>query len=286
MYHKHQIYPQTYQEEIQKENKYNNVKYPREELDELGDETEFNGIYQKFLFKFGECCKCFGTYCPNNLVVGKTFRQIQQGFAGVHLRFGKYYKTTFAGIHQFNPCTDTLYIFDCRTQMVEFENQSVITKDNIQIEISASLYMRIVEPKRLLCNIYEIDQGIIGLTQTSIRSVIGAFTFQDLLEKRSEIQIFIKEFLEPITIDWGVEMEAIMIRDIQMDEQTQNVLAKAATEKRAAQAKILNAQFTLQSARMMKEVAEMLNSKAAMQIRFLEVIGNAGSEAQTQVVII
>ncbi|CAD8095708.1 unnamed protein product [Paramecium primaurelia] len=141
-------------------------------------------------------------------------------------------------------------------------------------------------PKRLICNIYEIDQGLIGLTQTSIRSVIGAFTFQDLLEKRSEIQIFIKEFLEPITIDWGVEIEAIMIRDIQMDEYTQNVLAKAATEKRAAQAKILNAQFTLQSTRMMKEAAEMLNSKAAMQIRFLEVIGIVGSEAQTQVVII
>ncbi|CAK91883.1 unnamed protein product (macronuclear) [Paramecium tetraurelia] len=280
------VYPQANQEEFQNQDKNKNVKYPREEIEELEDEPEFDGKYQKCLFKCGECLKCFGTYCPYNIIVGKTFRQIQQGFAGVLLRFGKYYKTTSAGILQLNPCTDTLFIVDCRTQLLNYENQSVITKDNIQIEVSVSLYMRVIEPKRMIFNIYGFfEQAIFGLTQTSIRSVIGAFTFQDLLSERNEIQILIKEFVETHSTDWGIEIEAIMINNIQMDQQTQNTLAQVATETRAAQVKILMAQSNVQSAKMMKEAAEMLNSRAAMQIRYLEIVGNVGNEAQTKVVI-
>ncbi|CAD8200196.1 unnamed protein product [Paramecium octaurelia] len=285
MYHQKQIYPQANQEEFKNEDNRQNVKNAREEIEELEDEKEFDGKYQKCLFKCGECLKCYGTYCPYNIIVGKTFRQIQQGFAGVLLRFGKYNKTTSAGILQLNPCTDTLFIVDCRTQLLNYENQSVITKDNIQIEVSVSLYMRVIEPKRMIFNIYGFEQAIVGLTQTSIRSVIGAFTFQDLLSKRNEIQICIKEFVETHAIDWGIEIEAIMINNIQMDQQTQNTLAQVATETRAAQAKILMAQSNVQSARMMKEAAEMLNSRAAMQIRYLEVVGNVGNETQTKVVI-
>ncbi|CAK73825.1 unnamed protein product (macronuclear) [Paramecium tetraurelia] len=272
-------------------NPYSNQKsdqqrYPREQLVENEKNLNLGGSYQNYIYNCGECCGNCSAICPCNPFVEYPYKKIEQGYVGVYLRFGKYVKTMPPGLQYFNPCTDKLIKIDCRTQMIDCEKQQVITKDNILLQVDASVYYRVLEPKKAIFYIYDMQMAVSQITLASIKCVIGAYTLQDVLEKRTEIQDYIQQFVDDHVDDWGIDIELMMIKDIQIDDRIKSALAQAATELRAAQAKILIAESNVQSAKLMKEAAELLSSKAAMQIRYLEVINKIGCEQQTKVMII
>ncbi|CAD8148782.1 unnamed protein product [Paramecium octaurelia] len=261
-------------------------KYPRENLVENEKNMNLGGSYQNYIYNCGECCGNCSAFCPCNPFVEYPYKKIEQGFVGVYLRFGKYVKTMPPGLQYFNPCTDKLIKIDCRTQMIDCQKQYVITKDNILILVDASVYYRVLEPKKAIFYIYDIQMAISQITLAAIKSVIGAYTLQDVLEKRTEIQDYIQQFVDDHVDDWGIDIELMMIKDIQINERIKSALAQAATELRAAQAKILIAESNVQSAKLMKQAAELLSANAAMQIRYLDVINKIGNEQQTKVMII
>ncbi|CAD8165061.1 unnamed protein product [Paramecium octaurelia] len=261
-------------------------RYPREQLVENEKNLNLGGSYQNYIYNCGECCGNCSAICPCNPFVEYPYKKIEQGYVGVYLRFGKYVKTMPPGLQYFNPCTDKLIKIDCRTQMIDCEKQQVITKDNILLQVDASVYYRVLEPKKAIFYIYDMQMAVAQITLASIKCVIGAYTLQDVLEKRTEIQDYIQQFVDDHVDDWGIDIELMMIKDIQIDDRIKSALAQAATELRAAQAKILIAESNVQSAKLMKEAAELLSAKAAMQIRYLDVINKIGCEQQTKVMII
>lgn len=108
-------------------------------------------------------------------------------------------------------------------------------------------------------------------TQTTLRHVIGARLLQDVIERREEIAVSIREIIEETAESWGVHVESMLVKDIVFSQELQDSLSMAAQSKRTGEAKVIAARAEVESAKLMRQAADILSSPAAMQIRYLEV---------------
>ncbi|KAM3127835.1 hypothetical protein pb186bvf_020066 [Paramecium bursaria] len=232
-----------------------------------------------------DCCgNCSGTlrawlpcifFCCDN-----PFYAVQQSQVGLVEKFGKYARTLQPGLNQINPCTEQVTSVDLRTRVLDLERQVILTKDNISVNIDTCMYYRILgnlkqqhflqkDPVRASYRVQRLQQSVKDMTYAALRQVSGEHKLQELLENREKVQDSIESYLDKATENWGIYVEEVFIKGYDF---ITSDLAAAAKNKRIAQAKVISAQADVESAKLMKEAAEALNSKAAMQIRFLETL--------------
>lgn len=123
------------------------------------------------------------------------------------------------------------------------------------------------------------------MTYAILKNTCGQFVLQDLLEKRQEIADDIEKQVDHFVSEWGVDIEEIFIKDIQLSKELQDSLSSAAKERRLAESKIISARADVESAKLMRLAADELNTKAAMQIRYLETLKQVG-RSNTKVIFI
>jgi len=146
-----------------------------------------------------------------------------------------------------------------------------ITKDNVAASITSVIYYHIDQPHRAAFAISDVRQALIERTQTTLRHVIGARLLQDVIERREEIAMSIREIIEHTAAGWGVQVESMLVKDINFSQELQDSLSMAAQSKRTGEAKVIQARAEVEAARLMRTAADILSSPAAMQIRYLEV---------------
>ncbi|OLY79902.1 putative band 7 family protein [Smittium mucronatum] len=222
------------------------------------------------------CCICF----PN------PFKQIQQGKIGLINRFGKYYKTVDPGLVYVNPITEQMIRVDVKIQLSTVHQIPIVTKDNVNISIDSVLYWHIVDPYQSTFGVSNVEQALVERAQTTLRSVLGGKSLQDLIENRDTISDAIKDYMDAPSRQWGVKIESILIKDIIFSESLQLSLSSAATQKRIGESKVIAAQAEVDSAKLMREAAEILNIPAAMQIRYLETLQAMSKSAGTKVMFV
>jgi erythrocyte band 7 integral membrane protein len=142
-----------------------------------------------------------------------------------------------------------------------------MTKDNVSLNLTSVIYYRITSPHRAAFGISSIRQALIERTQTTLRHVIGARVLQDVIERREEIAQSIREIIEETATGWGVEVESMLIKDIIFSQELQDSLSMAAQSKRTGEAKVIAARAEVESAKLMRQAADILSSAPAMQIR-------------------
>lgn len=155
---------------------------------------------------------------------------------------------------------------------IDIRQQWLLTRDNVMILVDAVVYYKIEEPRKVKFFVVSLDQAVTQLAFATMRCVAGRFTFQEILEKRQEIQDRIQSFVDDHVWEWGVALENVVIKDIKMSKDLQEALAISAREVRLAEGKILSAKADAQAAKLLREAADILDSKSAMQIRYLETI--------------
>lgn len=121
---------------------------------------------------------------------------------------------------------------------------------------------------------------------TTLRSVIGTRTLQNLLTERETIAAEIEEILEQVSRQWGVQVEAVLIKDINMSKELQESLSSAAQQKRIGESKVIAARAEVDAAKLMRESADILNSPAALQIRQLESLQTMARSANSKVIFV
>jgi len=262
-------------------------KYPRQPMPENQEQNmELGGVYQSFLYKLGECFGCCRTYIVCCCCVVYPYQQIEQSFVGLYERFGKYAKTVGSGLQYFNPCTDQINIIDMKTKIIDLSRQNAITKDNIEVSIDAAVYYHIREPRTAFYSVDNLPRSVTELTYATLRSVCGHYVLQDLLEKRDEVTLELGKFVARHVHEWGIEITNILIKDIVVNKELQDALSSAAKERRLAESKILTAKADVESAKLMRQTADILSSKAAMQIRYLETMKSIANSAGVKIVLI
>lgn len=245
--------------------------------------TPDNGGYGSVINALGSIIGGFGTLpccfcCPN------PYKSVPQGTVGLVTRFGQFYKAVDPGLVKVNPLSEKLRHVDVRIQVLDIPTQVSMTRDNVNINLSSVLYYHITSPHKSAFAVKDVIRALEERTQTTLRLVIGARTLQDIIERREEVAGSIQEIIEETAATWGVKVESILIKDIILSAELQDSLAQAAKSKRAGESKIITARAEVESAKLMRRAADILASKAAMQIRYLEAMQAMARSSNSKVI--
>ncbi|BGP18955.1 hypothetical protein JCM10213v2_007035 [Rhodosporidiobolus nylandii] len=202
--------------------------------------------------------------CPN------PFKEVNQGSVGLVTRFGRFSRAVDPGLVKINPLSEKLSRVDVKIQTAEIPRQTVLTKDNLQVDIESVLIYHINNPYRAAFGINNLRAALIERSQTTLRDLVGGRNLQSILTEREALAAEIEQVVEATAEQWGVSISAILIKDIVIPPEIQSSLSSAAQQRRLAEAKIIAAQAEVDSARLMREAADILSSPAAIQIRQLE----------------
>ncbi|KAJ3565025.1 hypothetical protein NPX13_g7643 [Xylaria arbuscula] len=222
------------------------------------------------------CCIC----CPN------PYKQVHQGNVGLVTKFGKFYKAVDPGLVKINPLSERLIQVDVKIQVVEVPRQVCMTKDNVTVDLTSVIYYHVISPHKVAFGIQNVKQALIERTQTTLRHVVGARVLQDVIERREEIAQSIEEIIEDVAGGWGVQVESMLVKDIVFSSELQGSLSMAAQSKRIGESKIIAAKAEVESARLMRQAADILSSAPAMQIRYLEAMQAMAKTANSKVIFL
>ncbi len=194
------------------------------------------------------------------IALARTVRIIPQANAGLVERLGRYQRTLSPGLAIVIPFIDRLRpLIDLREQVVSFQPQSVITEDNLVVNIDTVLYFQITDPKAAAYEVQNYIQAIEQLTVTTVRNVIGGMELEESLTSRDKINAQLRGVLDEATGKWGIRVNRVELKAIDPPGTIKDAMEKqmrADRDKRAAiltaegvkQAQILTAEGEKQSA--------------------------------------
>jgi regulator of protease activity HflC (stomatin/prohibitin superfamily) len=169
---------------------------------------------------------------------------------------------------------------DLRETVYDFPRQSVITKDNVTIEISALLYYQITDPKASVYEVSNLPQAIEKLVQTTMRNIIGAMDLDETLTSRDKINEKLQEVLDEATDKWGVKVNRVELQEIAPPVDIRAAMEKQMRAERDRRALILEAEGSKSSAILQAEgeyQARVTKAKGEAEARLI--LAQAESEA-------
>ena len=166
-----------------------------------------------------------------------------------------------------------------RVVALDIPPQDVITRDNISIKVNAVLYMRVNEPVKAVIGVENYLYATSQLAQTTLRSVLGETELDELLMNRDKINDILKTIIDKRTEDWGIEVSAVEVKDVDLPPEMKRAMARQAEAERERRAKIINAEGELQASEKLAQAAHIIGAEpAAIQLRYLQTVTEIASE--------
>lgn len=163
--------------------------------------------------------------------------------------------------------------------------QSIITRDNVTVDVDAVLYYRVLEPINAVTKVENYMLATSMLAQTTLRDILGQIELDDLLSKREELNKKLQEVLDAATDPWGIKITAVTIRDVSLPESMMRAIAKQAEAERERRSRIILADGESQASRKMIEAAELYQKvPIAMKLRELQTLAEIAREKNLIVV--
>ncbi|RKP04458.1 hypothetical protein THASP1DRAFT_35499 [Thamnocephalis sphaerospora] len=245
----------------------------------LGPQTAYGNIMHGLGSVIGAlgaipCVIC----CPN------PYKEVAQGMVGLISRYGQYYKTVDPGLVNVNPVSEELRYVDVKMQVTTIKDIAIMTKDNVNITIDCVVYWHVTDVYRACYGVSSVSLALEERTQTSLRAILGGRSLQDCIENRDTIGHALEAIIAEPAESWGVRVESTLIKDLQFSHELQQSLSSAATQKRIGESKVIAAKAEVDSAKLMREAAAILNTPAAMQIRYLDTMTQMAKSGQTKVI--
>ena len=167
---------------------------------------------------------------------------IRQYEKGVLFRLGRVLGVREPGLRVIIPFVDVLHRVSLRIVTMPIESQGIITRDNVSVDVSAVAYFRVVDVVKSVVAIENVDAAINQIAQTTLRKVVGQHTLDETLSETDHINLDIREILDLSTVEWGVEVTLVELKDIQLPESMKRAMARQAEAEREKRAKIINAE--------------------------------------------
>ena len=204
---------------------------------------------------------------------------------GVVLRFGRYISTRGPGLILLIPLVERMVRISTRTFTMDIQPQDVITKDNVSLKVNAVIYFRVTEPSAAVTQVEDYYFATSQLSQTTLRSVLGTYSLDDLLSRREKINHSLQAILDKSTEPWGIKVSVVEVKHIDLPREMQRAMAKEAEAERERRAKIISAQGELQRSEHLKQASDKLSeSKSALQLAYLQALGDISSEGTKTIV--
>lgn len=205
------------------------------------------------------------------VILGSTIKVMKEYERAVVFRLGRLLGEKGPGLIIVIPFVDKVVIVDLRIITLDVSKQSIITKDNVTVDLDAVVYFRVQNAINAIMKVEDYVTASSFLAQTTLRDVIGQVDFDDLLTKREELNKRIQTILDESTDPWGIKVTTVAIKDAAIPELMQRAIAKQAEAERERRSRVIVAQGESQAAAKMAEAAEKYSKHpAAMRLRELQ----------------
>ena len=219
------------------------------------------------------------------LGVALAVKIIKQYEQGVLFRLGRVLGVREPGLRVIIPFVDVLHRVSLRIITMPIQSQGIITRDNVSVDVSAVAYFRVVDAVKSVVAIENVYAAINQIAQTTLRKVVGQHTLDETLSETDRINLDIREILDISTLDWGVEVTLVELKDIQLPEGMKRAMARQAEAEREKRAKIINAEGESLAAAALGDASDiMMAHPLALQLRNLQSLVEIGVDKNTTVV--
>src|SRR6202045_2936848 len=171
----------------------------------LASSGEIIGIVVLVIFAGGGLATWFASRC---------IKIVQQGSVGVVKRFGQFKSVDQPGIRVLRPFLDKMEKVDMREFPMTGDQQAVITKDNVLLQVSATIFCQVIDVKSALFEINDYLLAVDQLSRTALRAVFGELSLDQALSERETINTRMQDHMADATVKWGVRLNRIEILDI------------------------------------------------------------------------
>lgn len=217
------------------------------------------------------------------VVLVRSVRIVRQAQVYIIERLGKFHRLMESGIHLVIPFIDRIVnVKDLREMVVDFPPQSMITKDNVSIQIDSVVYYQITDPTR---NQYEIANPILAienLTATTLRNLIGELDLDETLTSRDTVNAKLRIVLDEATDKWGIKVNRVEIKNIIPPKDILDAMERQMRAERLRREAVLTAQGEKEAKILQAEgfkQATILNAEAEREAQ----IRKAEGERQAQI---
>ena len=204
----------------------------------------------------------------------------------VVFRLGRYNRTAGPGLYFKWPLIEWIVKTDLRTRTTAVEAQETITRDNVPIKINTVIWQRIVDPQKAIIEVADVGNAVIQVALTTLRSVIGQHTLDEVLKEQDAIAHIIEKQVDAVTSPWGVKAERIQMKNVEIPESMQRAMAQEAEALREKRARLIKAEAEFEAAKMLNEAAEtIMKNPAALELRRMQMITEVGAEQNTMTIV-
>jgi regulator of protease activity HflC (stomatin/prohibitin superfamily) len=219
------------------------------------------------------------------VLLALAIRIVKQYELGVQFRLGRVIAVRQPGLRLIIPFIDVLRRVSLRIVTMPIQSQGIITRDNVSVDVSAVAYFRVVDAVKSVVAIENVQAAINQIAQTTLRKVVGQHSLDETLAETDRINVDIRQILDVTTVEWGVAVTLVELKDIQLPEGMKRAMAKQAEAEREKRAKIINAQGEFMAASALGDASDiMMAHPLALQLRNLQTLMELGVDKNTTVV--
>lgn len=232
----------------------------------------FSGLFFTLLFVF--------------LVLAlQSFGINQEYQRAVLFRLGRLKGLKGPGLYWLIPLIERVRKVDLRTITYALATQETVTRDGVAVRVNAVLWFRAVDPVLVITTVIDWQSAVIQAAETAMRDAIGQSDLDQILKERTTINVRLLELLGQTCKQWGVIVDAVEIKDLDIPELMQRAIAKEAEAIREKRARIIKAEGELEASTKLSEAARMISSvPGALELRRLQTLSEIGVEHNSTIV--
>lgn len=214
-------------------------------------------------------------------------RIAQEYERSVIFRLGRFTSIKGPGLYWIIPLIEMQQRVDIRTKTVDLEQQETITKDSVTIKVNAVLWFKIVNPEGAIIRVADYNKAVYQFSVTALRNIIGQHTLDEVLREREQINGTLQKIVDSATEPWGIKIEMVEMKDVEIPEAMQRAMAREAEAIREKRARIVKAEAELEaSIKLTQGAKEMEGSPIALELRRMQMLSEIGIDNNTTTVIL
>jgi len=215
----------------------------------------------------------------------KSFGINQEYERGVVFRLGRLQATKGPGWFWLIPIVERVVKVDIRTITYALDTQETVTRDGVAVRVNAVLWFRAFDAAGVVTTVANWKSAIIQAAETALRDAIGQSDLDQMLKDRTTINTRLNELLTATCNRWGVEFDAVEIKDLDIPPQMQRAIAREAEAVREKRARIIKAEGEQEAARKLSDAALVIaEAPGALELRRLQTLAEIGVEHNSTII--
>lgn len=203
---------------------------------------------------------------------------------GLLFILGRFRGVLSPGFNIIFPGVEQIIRVSLRVQVADAPQQEIITKDNIPLNINAVAYYKVKDPMAAVLNVENYKLATFQIAQTTIRSVVGQHEMDEILSQRDKINEILRRTIDKDTDAWGIEIELVELKDVELPQNLKRAMAKQAEAERERRARIILATGEYEASEKLADAGKMMASEAgALQIRLLQTLQEISAEKNSTI---